>query len=265
MPWYALSPFVSYRRVRSLDQSVVHLAGELDLGSVEPLRRVVGEEMAGVGAVVLDLSRLSFVDGRGIAALLELRHLAARQGQRFSIRRPHRMVRRVVHLLELTQALSLEAPVSHGAPAGVVAILEEALEGAVRIADAQRANAQIVDETGALRIVAQRGFAPAFLDFFEVVDGDESACAVALRSGRPAWVHDVQSSAVFDGTPARAVVLDAGARAVASLPVAVTGSTVGVISVHREEAAPWSATLRQRLVDHADLAAHALAPELVAG
>lgn len=265
MPWCALSPFVSVRCVRSLDRSVVHLAGELDLGSVEPLRRMVGEEMQGAGVVELDSSRLSFVDGRGVAVLLELRHLAARLGHHVVIRRPHRVVRRVVRLLELTQALALEAVAPLTAPAGVVAILEEALDGAIRIADAQRATAQLVDATGALQIVAQRGFGPAFLDFFEIVDGDESSCALALGSGRPAWVHDIGSSAVFDGTPARAVVLEAGARAVASLPVAVTGSIVGVISVHRDEAQPWTATLRRRLVDHADLAAHALGPELVTG
>lgn len=88
---------------------------------------------------------------------------------------------------------------------------------------------------------------------------------MALGSGRPTWVPDVTTSRVCDDTPARAVMLDAGSRAVVSLPLAVTGSTVGVISVHREETNTWSRRLHQRLVELADLAARVLGPELVAG
>ena len=58
------------------------LAGELDLVSAEVLERQVRKLRRGFDPVVLDLSRVDFVDSTGLRLLLSLRNAARREGQR---------------------------------------------------------------------------------------------------------------------------------------------------------------------------------------
>ena len=111
-------------------------------------------------------------------------------------------------------------------------------------------NVQLVGPvTGALRIVAQQGFGPLFLDYFSAVEG-EAACGQAFRAARPVWVNDVSASPVFAGCESLRVVLGAGASAVASVPVLDPGGHVrAVISVHRRDPAGWTAQQRRQLQD----------------
>jgi GAF domain-containing protein len=51
------------------------------------------------------------------------------------------------------------------------------------------------------------------------VKGVESACGVALLLGRQYAVADVETHALFRGTPAGDMILSAGVRAVASSPI----------------------------------------------
>jgi GAF domain-containing protein len=124
-----------------------------------------------------------------------------------------------------------------------VAALKVAIARAVLIDGAPMANAQLVDpQTGGLRIVAHSGFPAAFLDFFALVDHTaNAACGSALASGAPVWVADVVRSPIFDGSPALDVMLDAGCRRVASVPVtSPRGDVIAMINTHHRRAGAWT-------------------------
>jgi GAF domain-containing protein len=112
----------------------------------------------------------------------------------------------------------------------VTALLDTVIE-ATR---ADFGNVQLVNpSTGALEIVAHRGFGPDFLGFFREVRDAGSACGAAMHSRRCATVEDVRTHPTFAGSPARAVVLDAGVLAVQSTPmIAPSGELMGMISTH---------------------------------
>ena len=111
--------------------------------------------------------------------------------------------------------------------------LEDILAASLELLGADQGNLQLVSPDGdALRIVAQRGFERAFLDFFgEVRVTDESACGRALRSGQRVVIDDVESEASF--APYRATAGASGFRSVVSSPlIGADGTRLGVISTH---------------------------------
>jgi two-component sensor histidine kinase len=113
--------------------------------------------------------------------------------------------------------------------------LIEVLETAIAISTADKGNLQLFDRNStALIIAAQRGFGNAFLTFFENVrDESSSACAAAMQSATRVIVEDVVSSEIFAGQPSQKVLLDAGVRAVISMPLmSSTGQLLGMISTH---------------------------------
>jgi GAF domain-containing protein len=128
-------------------------------------------------------------------------------------------------------------------------MLEATVERAMRIADADRYTVQLLDPaTGALRIVAQRGFNRTFLDFFETVDDTDPAYGTALRARQPVWVPDVTQSSSFADTPALNVMWDAGVRAIAVLPVSSPdGKVFAMLAVHRARPTAWGADCRAQL------------------
>jgi len=119
--------------------------------------------------------------------------------------------------------------------------LERALDAALSVTSAACGNIQWLHPNGrGLELVAHRGFSPTFLNFFEFVDGDRTACSEALRERRPIMVPDIVGSPIFAGTQALDVLLDAGIRSVKSVPlVSRTGKTLGVMSVHYREPRPY--------------------------
>lgn len=121
-------------------------------------------------------------------------------------------------------------------------VLNAAIERAMRIDGASMATAQLLDpHRQGLRLLAHRGFTSGFLEFFEDVDDTTSACGVVLADGCPVWVGDTTRSPIFLGTPSLDVMLDAGSRAVASLPVnSATGEFIGVISTHHLRPTAWT-------------------------
>ena len=76
-------------------------------------------------------------------------------------------------------------------------LLGEIVEAGIAITGADMGNIQLLED-GALRIVSQRGFEAAFLDFFNTVHNDEAACGSALRAGQRVIVDDVATSSLFD-------------------------------------------------------------------
>ncbi|HEX6527709.1 MAG TPA: STAS domain-containing protein [Streptosporangiaceae bacterium] len=252
MPW-SRNPVLRVNIIRDgTDSATVRLAGEMDFASVEAARLAVAELEAGTRRIVLDLSRVAFCDVTGVRFLLAARKRADESGAELIVRYPHRAVSRV---LELTGNLWLvRADLTGGdrqpAPdAAVVSACAAAVTEAIRVSGADTGNVQLVDPaTGALRIIAQQGFNREFLDFFEIVHDEESACGTALAAGAPIWVPDVARSPIFTGTPALDIMLNAGALAVASVPVrADDGHVTAMISVHYRKPTAWIGGERQQL------------------
>jgi anti-anti-sigma factor len=226
----------------------VRLAGDFDLISAEAAHEVIGPLVSSGVNVAVDMSRVTFLDAAGTRFLIESRELARAGGGDLVVCHPSRPVRRI---FELTGTQWLAGPVALAAPGPEVAawVGERAVAKVIGVGHADMANVQLVEPgSGALRIIAQEGFGHRFLDFFEVVHDKDSACGVALAEGNSVWVPDVARSPIFDGTPARDVMLDAGSRSVASVPVlADDGSLVAMISAHRREPGPWMELHRQYL------------------
>jgi anti-anti-sigma factor len=247
MPWSPHSDFLRYDIQQVAGRVTVRLAGELDLTSREIVYRALQEAASARAEAVLDLSRVTFIDGVGLRCLITAQRDARAADHRLTIRRPHRAVRRLLDVSGLRPLLELE-DASHdgdavlGASRDVVAICTEAIEAAMRIDRAAMANAQLLDpRTRSLRIVAQHGFKSDFLEFFEFVDDDESACGAALNSGRSVWVRSTAASTIFARTPALDVMLDAGSRAVASVPViSPRGRLMAMISTHHCRRPAWT-------------------------
>ena len=97
---------------RSGRATVVAVAGELDLATVGRLRarlRTVVEQDPPPARVVVDLAELRFVDGSGIAVLVEAQKALTARGGRLVLRAPSPMTTRVVRLLGLDDVLPVDA------------------------------------------------------------------------------------------------------------------------------------------------------------
>ena len=119
-------------------------------------------------------------------------------------------------------------------------VLGEVLEAAIDITRADMGNIQLVDpSTGHLKIAVHRGFAPPFLSFLETVQGDTTACRIALRSGKRIVVEDVENSSIYDAE-SRQAMLHAGARAVQATPLITrSGKRLGMLSTHFRQWPHW--------------------------
>lgn len=83
--------------------------GELDLASLEDFRREVREIiLAGDGAIIIDLSDLSFIDSSGLAAVIEAHELLNHDGRRLAVIAPRGTVAsQILTLTGLRQRLSV--------------------------------------------------------------------------------------------------------------------------------------------------------------
>lgn len=117
---------------------------------------------------------------------------------------------------------------------GDQSLLDWVLESTLQITSATKCNLQTFDPgSGALEIVAHRGFRQPFLDFFKCVHGDGTACGKAFDTRGRVIVEDVAESPIFYRTAALEVLLDAGVRAVQSTPLfSPSGAILGVLSTH---------------------------------
>jgi hypothetical protein len=111
------------------------------------------------------------------------------------------------------------------------------LDDVLEASGAHKGNIQLVDGQGKLRIAASFGFDRRFLDFFDVVHTEGTACGTALKQGRRVVVPDVAASPIFAGTDAGEAMLLADCRAVQSTPLVHDGRVFGVISTHWRT--PW--------------------------
>ncbi|GIH97005.1 GAF domain-containing protein [Planobispora siamensis] len=117
-------------------------------------------------------------------------------------------------------------------------IPDTGLRATLDLTGAGMGNVQLLDEAaGGLTIAAQHGFDRSFPDFFAVVGDDGTACGRVMRTRAPVLVHDVERDRFLARTPATRVLLEAGVRAVCSLPLLDgdgdgDGAALGVLSVH---------------------------------
>ena len=128
--------------------------------------------------------------------------------------------------------------------------LGEVLNVAMEICGADKGTVQLVDtESGGLRLTAHRGFDAPFLEFFADVNRPDSACGRAMQTQQRVIVEDITQSEIFADQSSLEPMLDAGVRAVQSVPlISSTGNLLGMISTHFAE--PHRATEQElRLMD----------------
>src|SRR3984957_5487260 len=145
-----------------------------------------------------------------------------------SMRRLHELVNRLLSCDDLQTAL------------------EEVLDAALALMEAELGNVRLLDPVPReLRIVAQRGFGPGFLDPLSSVSVDSNeVCARAAKQRKRVIVEDVQTDPQFASH--QAVAAAAGYRGVQSTPImSRTGELLGVLSTHfRDPQRPSERALR---------------------
>lgn len=110
---------------RAPREFVIALDGELDLATEPLLTDAVRTLMAGpvVGALVVDLAGLRFLDSSGMRALLRAHRLAEEQGATFMVVRPQPNVAELLRIAAMHHVLGIDnqqakPPASPGGPAG---------------------------------------------------------------------------------------------------------------------------------------------------
>jgi GAF domain-containing protein len=130
--------------------------------------------------------------------------------------------------------------------------LQLALDAALSIAAASRGNIQVVARAGGLKVLTQRGFDAAFLNYFEYVNDARCACGVALARRRPVVVADVVGSPEFPMAETVQVLLDADVRSVVSIPLVRADAAFGMLSVHYHRPQACTDAELRRLSELAD-------------
>ena len=94
---------------RARGRTVLVLEGELDLATRDEVRSCLREIAAGrAGRVVVDLAGVTFADAAGVGALLAGKRAVDAAGGTLVLASPSRLVRRVLRLLQLEDALPVE-------------------------------------------------------------------------------------------------------------------------------------------------------------
>lgn len=265
MPW---SEPTEYLRtdVRQEDggRAVIRFAGDFDIVSQRLAARALGQILPGTQRVALDFSRVTFFDAAGIRFVLAAQQQADGAGCDLRLRHPSRAVRRMLALAGALHLVRLEqrgrvvpsVPLSRR----TLTFCNSVVDAALRSSGADMGQVQLRNPaTGALHIVAERGLRRPFLTFFETVYDGESACGAALLAGQPVWVPDVAASDIYRGTPSLDVMRQAGARAVASVPVlSRDGRVIAMVSAHCRRPTEWAGERQARLAAVARAAQQAL-------
>jgi PAS domain S-box-containing protein len=110
--------------------------------------------------------------------------------------------------------------------------LEEVLDATIALQNADLGNIQLYSPaTKALEIVAQRGFKPDFLEYFENVYDNGTACGRAMELRKRVIIEDVELDSAY--APHRHIAASAGFRAVQSTPLfSGSGEFLGILSTH---------------------------------
>jgi hypothetical protein len=91
----------------------------------------------------------------------------------------------------------------------------------------------LIKDSGTLRMVAQQGFSPRFLEFFVGVAEGFAACGTTLRRRESVLVNDVATDPIFKEKSLLETMRREGIRSIQSVPLFTSaGHLVGVIAVH---------------------------------
>ncbi|MZD56349.1 ANTAR domain-containing protein [Streptomyces sp. SID5606] len=113
------------------------------------------------------------------------------------------------------------------------AVLKAVLHRVLSIAQTPMGNVQLLNGDR-LHLARHTGLNSYFTEFFAFVEGSTTACAEAAAQRRQVTVGDVASAEVFDEA-SRYAILQAGSRAVHSVPLTHAGGAVlGMVSSHHE-------------------------------
>jgi anti-anti-sigma factor len=80
------------------DAIIVRATGEIDMSTIDVLRRELDAARAGAAAALLDLSGVTFMDSTGLHLLLEASRSSAVSDWGFFVVRPSRAVRRLIEV-----------------------------------------------------------------------------------------------------------------------------------------------------------------------
>ncbi len=210
-------PIASASPPRSARRSLVRPTGMSSAASVAPMATCAGSSLphaavtraATMVGVVRDVTAQKLAEEAARTSQLQLHEELA------AMTRLHELVSRLLVCPDLSTAL------------------QEVLDATIELNGADKGNVQLVNEdSGALEIVAHRGFGREFLDFFKEVRVDaDCACGQAMRSGRSVVIADVMADEAF--APFRGIAVASGFRAVQATPLlGAGGRLLGIMSTH---------------------------------
>ena len=88
------------------DAAVLSLQGRLISGETRSLREAVSSQLK-VSAIVLDLSRVTAIDARGLGVMLELQRQTALDGIRFKLMNVNKFTSRVLEVTRLDSVFEI--------------------------------------------------------------------------------------------------------------------------------------------------------------
>jgi anti-anti-sigma factor len=96
---------VSVRASHAGDEASIVVSGEVDLSTADRVLRELEQAVAGCGAAVCDLSKVTYIDSRGIRLLVQVARGMRERGGRFTVVAPKETVAggvlRLTHVAEL--------------------------------------------------------------------------------------------------------------------------------------------------------------------
>lgn len=93
---------------------VVAFEGDVDLESSPAARKVLLEQVGGGSDVVVDLSRVGYMDSSGVASLVEAFQDSRRRGTRFALAAVSPRALRVLQLARLDKVFTIHETVAEG-------------------------------------------------------------------------------------------------------------------------------------------------------
>lgn len=105
LPWSRLHELLEAQVETSPDETIVRVAGELDIASAPKLAELLVGDCGGTKRVLLDLSGVRFIDAYTIRVLLGARDMLESFGSRLTVLDISGQVRRVLSLCDMLDVL----------------------------------------------------------------------------------------------------------------------------------------------------------------
>lgn len=86
---------------------VVVVSGEVDLATISLLRDALSQAVEGRRSVIVDISRLQYIDSTGLSELLNHHRRAQTRNQHFVLAGPSRLLSKLLQITHLTEAIPM--------------------------------------------------------------------------------------------------------------------------------------------------------------